>query len=180
MMRRLVHPSLALLALAYLAAMVASGAMPVQRQLIRFEAKGVLSAPPERIRRVEISRDGRRILLVRTGETGWATSDGADVGAAGRRVSMAVQMMHTSGPVREIPADELAGVDTAPFGLDPPLLAATLYGDGDAPLLAARFGARNPDEFLQYMRVGGDPRLFLMSRFVGEEWSEAMTAALAK
>ena len=38
---------------------------------------------------------------------------------------MAVQMMHTSGPVREIASAELGSVDTTPFGLDPPLLAAT-------------------------------------------------------
>ena len=180
MTRRLVPPLLAALALGYLAAMVASGAMPVQRQLVRFEAKGVLKAPPEQVRRVEIGRGAARLRLVRTGEKQWATATGADTGAAGARVSMAVEMMRNSGPVREIAADELAGVDTAPFGLDPPAVAATLYGEGDAPLLSVRFGARNPDEFLQYMRIDGDARLFLMSRFVGEEWSEALNAALAR
>jgi len=44
MRRHVLHPVLAALALLYLAAMVVSGAMPVQRQLVRFEAKGVLVA----------------------------------------------------------------------------------------------------------------------------------------
>ena len=43
-----------------------------------------------------------------------------------------------------------------------------------------RFGARNPEEYLQYMRLDGDARLYLMSRFVGEEWSQAMSAAMAR
>src|SRR5690349_7398810 len=51
--RRLRYPLIAASALAFLAAMVVSGAMPQQRQFVRFEAKGVLMLPPERILRVE-------------------------------------------------------------------------------------------------------------------------------
>ena len=123
-------PLLATLALAYLVAMVVSGAMPVQRQLVRFEPKGVLKMAPERIARVEMSRGTQRLTLLRTGDQQWTTVDGTDIGPAGSRVSMAVQMMHTSGPVREMAGAELVGVDTTPFGLDPPQLAATLYNDG--------------------------------------------------
>lgn len=176
---RILRPLLATLALLYLIAMVVSGAMPVQRQLVRFEARGVLAIPPERILRLELSRGSQRLTLHRTGEKGWATADGTDIGAAGRRVSTAVQMMHTSGPVREIEAADLAGVDSAPLGLDPPQLSATLYAEGGEPVLTARFGGRNPEEYLQYMRIDGDARLYLMSRFIGEEWSQAMTAAAA-
>ena len=39
---RVVMPLIATLALAYLAVMVMVGAQPVQRQLVKFEAKGVL------------------------------------------------------------------------------------------------------------------------------------------
>jgi hypothetical protein len=167
--------------LLYLGTMVVTGAAPVQRQLVRFEAKGVLRLPPERIGRVEIQRADQQITLVRTGETSWSTADGLDIGSdAGKRVSMAVQMMHTSGPVREIGGGELAGIDRAPFGLDPPTIAARLYDDSGAAVLAARFGARNPDDFLQYMQLDGDARLFLMSRFVGEEWAEAMKRTLGQ
>jgi len=120
-MRRLVlHSLLAALALLYLAAMVVSGAMPVQRQFERFEAKGVLKLPPDGITRVELSRGTQRVTLLRTGETQWATPDGVNIGAAGLQVSKAVQIMHNSGPVREIEAAELAGSDPVPFGLDPP------------------------------------------------------------
>ena len=179
--QQMAAPLVAAAALGYLAAMVATGAQPVQRQLVRFEAKGVLKVPPERIRRVELRRRDARIELVRVGEKSWSTDAGTEIAAeAGKRVSMAVQMMHTSGPVREIPAAELAGIDAAPFGLESPRIEARLYEDGETPVLTARFGERNPDDFLQYMRVDGDPRLFLISRFVGEEWTAAMDGVLGR
>ena len=109
MRRHVLHPVLAALALLYLAAMVVSGAMPVQRQLVRFEAKGVLKLPPEEVTRVELSRGTQRVTLLRAGETEWATPDGVNIGAAGRRVSKAVQIMHNSGPVREIEARGAGG-----------------------------------------------------------------------
>jgi hypothetical protein len=171
----------AVLALGYLGAMVVRGAMPVQRQLVHTEANGVLRLEPERIDRVEIARGDERLTLLRTGEKRWTLADGREIDpAAGARVSMAVQMMHRSAPVREIAVEELAGVDPAPFALDPPRVTARLYAQGDAPTLAARFGGANPEGFLQYMRLDGDARLFLMSRFIGQEWLEAMDAALAR
>ncbi|MBX6742115.1 MAG: hypothetical protein IRY87_08720 [Acetobacteraceae bacterium] len=175
--RRLRYPLAAAFALVFLAAMVVSGAMPQQRQFVRFEAKGVLTLPPERILRVELSRDGKRVTLLRRGETAWTKADGTDLGPAGTRVSMAVQVMHNSAPVREIGPAELAGTDSGTFGLDPPRLTATLYGPGKEKVLTAHFGDLNPEEYLQYMRIDGDARLFLMSRFVGSGWSDAMAAA---
>ncbi|WP_157644468.1 hypothetical protein [Bradyrhizobium sp. WSM2793] len=176
----MLHPVLAALALMYLAAMVVSGAMPVQRQLVRFEAKGVLKRPPEEVTRVELSRGTRRVTLLRAGDTAWATPDGVNIGTVGLRVSKAVEIMHNSGPVREIGAAELAGSDPAPFGLDPPQLSVKLYGGDGEPVLSARFGEFNPEGYLQYMRIDDNPRLYLMSRFVGGEWAEVMTEAAAR
>jgi hypothetical protein len=178
--RRLLPPALAALAFAYLGSMLVSGAMPVQRQLVRFEAKGVLIIPPERIARIELQGGGRSILAVRRGEADWTTPDDAAIGTAGTRIDTALRMMRNSPPVRELAAAELEGLDATDFGLDPPLLAVRLLGEAGEPLLAARFGARNPEGYLQYMRLDGDARLFLMSRFVGEEWGEALAAAAAR
>jgi hypothetical protein len=180
MRRGVLHPILAAVALLYLVAMVVNGAMPVQRQLVRFEANGVLKLSPDGITRVELSRGTQRVTLIRTAETEWATPGGVNIGAAGRRVSKAVQIMHNSGPVREIEAAELSGRDPASFGLDPPRLSVKLYGAGGEPVLTARFGEFNPEGYLQYMRIDENPRLYLMSRFVGGEWSEAMTEAGAR
>ncbi len=176
---RLIAPLLAAAALAYLVIMAVSGTAPVQRQLVHFEAKGVLKMLPDRVSRVEISRGAERIVLVRRSDESWATPDGVAVGAeTAKHISMAVQMMHTSGPVRDIPAEELRDADTSAFGLDPPQIAAKLYEGSGNPILSVRFGEHNPEDFLQYMRVEGDSRLYLMSRFVGAEWVEALNRSL--
>lgn len=177
--RQALYPVLAALAFCYLGAMAVSGAMPVQRQLVRFEAQGVLKVPPEQVSRVELSSGTQRLTLLRQGETEWATPDGTGIGTAGSRVSTAIRIMHNSAPVREIEAAELAGADTVSFGLDLPQLSVTLYGEEAEPVLTARFGEYNPEGFLQYMRLDGDAQLYLMSRFVGGEWREAMAAATA-
>jgi hypothetical protein len=93
---------------------------------------------------------------------------------------MAVQMMHTSGPAREIGPAELEGVDVAAFELDPPQIVARMYGGNADPVLAVSFGGHNPDGFLQYMRVDGDPHVYLMSRFIGEEWAKALEGSLRR
>jgi len=177
--RIFVLPAVALAALVFLVGMVLSGSQPVLRQNVSFEAKGVLGMAPEQVRRVELSRGEERLSVVRTGDKSWATADGADIGSeAGKRLSMAVQMMHTSAPVNEIPAAELAGVDVAGFELDPPHFVARLFADGPTPILTVQFGANNPDGYLQYMRVEGDRRIHLVSRFVGEEWTQALNRIL--
>jgi hypothetical protein len=179
--RPLVLSAVALAALVFLVGMVMSGSQPVLRQNVAFEAKGVLGLQPEQVRRVEISRGGERLSAARTGGASWATADGAAIGSeAGKRLSMAVQMMHTSAPVNEIPAAELAGADVAAFELDPPHVVARLYADGPAPVLAAQFGAYNPDGFLQYVRIEGERRIYLLSRFVGEEWTKALDGSLKR
>lgn len=165
----------ALVALGYLVAMVVVGAMPMQRQLVRFEAKGVLAVSPDAVRRVSVRRDGRDLTLVRTGENAWSTETGAAVpAAAATRLDTALKILHRSGPVREIEAAELNGVDTRPFGLDQPALTVAVFADQPAPVLTARFGAINPEGILQYMRLDGTDRIYLMSRFVAAEWIAAL------
>jgi hypothetical protein len=180
LLRRLALPLLALLALAYLVAMVVTGAQPVQRQLVKFEAKGVLQIEPEAVQRITLGRDGRQVMLVRTGDGGWAVEGGTAVeGAAAAHLDTAVKMLHRSGPVREIAAEELTGVDTRPFGLEQPVVVAALAGSGGQPL-TVRFGALNPEGFLQYMRIDGDSKVYLMSRFIGAEWAAALEGVTAR
>jgi hypothetical protein len=178
-LRRLALPLLAVLALAYLAAMVVTGAQPVQRQLVKFEAKGVLQIEPEAVQKVTLGRGDGQVALVRHGD-GWALDPGGAVeGAAATHLDTAIKMLHRSPPVREIAAEELSGVDTRPFGLEEPMVVATLSGAGGKGL-TVRFGALNPEGFLQYMRIDGDPKVYLMSRFIGAEWTAALEALKAR
>ena len=174
LLRRLAAPLLAALALAYLVAMVVTGAQPVHRQLVKFEAKGVLQIEPEAVENVTLGGGGRRVVLTRRGEAGWSAEAGDAVAAvAATHLDTAIKMLHRSGPVREIAAEELSGIDTRPFGLEEPVVVATLAGPGGRTL-TVRFGAINPEGFLQYMRIDGDPKVYLMSRFIGAEWAAAL------
>ena len=175
-LRRLAVPLLALLALAWLIAMVVTGAQPVQRQLVKFEAKGVMTVAPERIDRVEIERGTRRVALARTSSGGWSHEGGAELPApAAAKVSLAVQYMHTAGPVRSMKAEEIRGVAPTEFGLAPPDLSVTLFAAGQR-VLQAHFGARNAEDLLRYMTLSGSDDMYLMSRFVGQQWDASIEA----
>lgn len=179
-LRRLGLPILAVLALAWLVAMVVTGAQPVQRQLVKFEAKGVLRVEPEAVRKVTVGDGRRTAVLVRGAGGSWTREAGGALdGEAATRLDTAVKMLHRSGPVREIAPEELAGVDTGPFGLDEPAVVATVSGAG-GQTLTVRFGALNPEGFLQYMRIDGDPKTYLMSRFIGAEWAATLDGVRAR
>jgi len=143
---RLVMPLLAMLALAYLVAMVVTGAQPVQRQLVKFEAKGVLQIEPQAVQRITLGRGGRQVVLARSGgEAGWALEPGGAVElVVATHLDTAVKMLHRSAPVREIAPEDLSGVDTHPFGLEEPVIVAALSGPG-GHVLTVRFGAFNPE-----------------------------------
>ena len=179
--RRLAVPLAVTFVVGYLAVMVVSGAQPTQRQLVEFEAKGVLKTPPEQVRRVELVRADQHIALLRQGEDNWATPAGAGIdGAVARQISTAVRMMHNSGPAREIPADELKDADplnSASMCRASPRASTCRTAD---PVLTVHFGARNPEGFLQYMRIDNDDHLYLMSRFIGEAWLGAFDGSLPR
>ena len=159
-----------LAAIGYLVAMVVTGALPQNRQRVKFEARGVMQLEPERVVRVELARGADRAVFVRGPGAGW-TREGAGPIAAplAERLSLAVQYMHTAGPLRVLEPAELAGADLRTFELDRPALTVGLHADS-GPVLRAQFGGRNPDDMAQYMTVEGRGGVVLMSRFVGEEW----------
>ena len=166
----------AVAALVYLVAMIIAGALPQQKQLVKFEARGVMKSAPDSITRAKIEVGPRSAILRRQGK-GWTIEEGAPLAAdLAKRVSLAVQFMNTAGPIRILDAPELTGSNPREFGLEPPRLHATLYR-GNEVLLGAAFGAHNPDDTAQYMSLDGRPELYLMSRFVGQEW-EAVAVAI--
>jgi len=170
----------AVAALAFLIAMVVTGALPEQRQLVKFEAKGIMKLDPDRISRVELHQGERKAILLRTPDGGWATQGGNALSAEmAKKLSLAVQFMNTAGPIRVMEPEELAGTNLRDFGLEPPRLTSTLFA-GTQNVIGARFGAHNPEDTAQYMTVDGRKELFLMSRFVGQEWESVASGVLAK
>ncbi len=177
---RLMWGAAAIAAFGYLAAMVVTGALPEQRQLVKFEAAGVMASLPERITRVELVRGGKSAVLVRSGDAGWISeTKGPLPKPLAEKVSMAVQFMNTAKPVRALEAAEYRGTDPREFGIDKPRMSVTL-SDASAPVLRAHFGGLTPDGFAQYMAVDRRDELFLMSLFVGQYWSEVADGTLAK
>ncbi|HKB83330.1 MAG TPA: hypothetical protein VKD04_09020 [Burkholderiales bacterium] len=167
-------------AFAFLVAMVISGALPEQRQLVKFEAKGVMKLEPDRISRVELHQSERKAVLLRTPDGGWATQGGNAMSVEmAKKLSLAVQFMNTAGPIRVMQPEELAGTNPRDFGLDQPRLTITLFANAQ-PVLGARFGAHNPEDMAQYMMLDGRQDVILMSRFVGQEWESVAGGVFAK
>ena len=171
---------LALLAFGYLVAMVVTGALPRQRQLIEFEARGLMREPPESVVRVEVTRAGVRRVFLRDGPKGWTVDGGGPIASeAARRVSMAVQFLNTSAPLRHLAQKELVGMTPAAFGLDRPVVAARVH-NAQGLLIAVNFGAENPEGTAQYMAVEGRDGVYLISRFVGSEWTAVAAIAATR
>ena len=82
------------------------------------------------------------------------------------------------GAAGVIGAAELQEFKPHEYGLARPVVSIALF-EGSRPILSAHFGARNPDGYLQYVRLDGRPELLLLSRFVGAEWQAVAQAVLA-
>jgi len=167
----------AFLAVGVLGAMVVSGHFRESKQFVKFVPAGVMSEPADSIDRVEIRADARRWEFVRA-PGGWrASPDRGPVSASlAKHLDDSIEFMHVSAPVRVMERTEWAPVGLREFGLDPPRYAATLYHEG-RPVLAALFGAPNPQEVLQYMKIEGRDQVYLMARFLGQEWEQALRDA---
>jgi hypothetical protein len=163
--------TLALLAVAFIVAMVLTGSLRETRQLAKFEAKGVLKLPPEHVRRVELRVGEHMVTFVRAPNKGWVYSGRQDVatGELLEHLTEAVLLMHTSGPVRVMHRDEYHGTPLQEFGLDRPRYSLALF-EGERLLLDVSFGGQNPQDLMQYMQLKGSDDIYLMSRFVGQAW----------
>src|SRR5215470_18209750 len=92
---RLVMPLLAMLALTFLVAMVVIGAQPIQRQLVKFEANGVLHIEPREVMKITLGRAGRQVALTRSGEGGWTSQlRGVVEPVVAVHLDTAVKMLH--------------------------------------------------------------------------------------
>ncbi len=162
---------LALLAVGFLLAMVLTGKLPETRQLVKFEARGVLAVSPEQVRRVDLHVGQHTTTFVRLSDHAWMGGKGQEPisGELQEHLEQAMVFMHTSRPVRVMHRDAYRGTPLHEFGLEQPRCSVVL-SDGRRVLLEASFGAYNPQDLLQYMQLRGDHNLYLMSRFVGQAW----------
>jgi hypothetical protein len=175
--RRLFVAAASVLAVGFLIAMALSGRVRESGQFVRFVAAGVLPETPDQVDRVEMATPVRRWRFTRTA-TGWSAEPGPHQvpRALATHLDDAIRFMHASAPVRVMERSEWAAHGLGEFGLETPAYSAAFY-HGPRRLLAVAFGSPNPQKVLQYMRVEGQDRVYVMSRFLGEEWEQTLLEA---
>jgi hypothetical protein len=173
-------PVAALLAVGLLGAMVLSGRIAENKQLVKASGAGVMTESPVEIDRVELKATTGHWVFVRARD-GWRVDAGGGSVAASLALHLddSIKFMHVSAPVRVMERAEWAPIGLREFGLDPPGYTATLYRH-DSPVVGAEFGAINPQKVLQYMKLRGHDEVYLMSRFVGQEWEQALREAASR
>jgi hypothetical protein len=159
--------------------LVISGHRPEFRGLVHPSAKGLIAIAPSDVTRVEI-RSGRDIVALRRGGGGWVIDSPGETEAVPAEVAshidVGLRFLHVSEPLRDIPANEMSNASFAEYGLDPPASVVGIETNTGA-LATVNFGLLNPVGTSQYVRVGGSPTVYLMSRHVGSEWQVAADMA---
>jgi hypothetical protein len=107
------------------------------------------------------------------GGTASATPETAAIAA---RIEAGLRFLAVSAPVRTLGSGDRNGTDMEAFGLDPPRRLVSLTTAEGASATVA-FGAANPAQTSQYVRVVGRPAVYLMPRHVGAEWELAADMA---
>jgi hypothetical protein len=166
------------LMIALIAALAVSGQSPGLPPII-FTPQGIVAATPSTVTAAEIRTGGERIGFRRTKGSAWSfeRSDMPVPKEIASHLDMALQFMHVSEPTRTLDPGEYETASFAEFGLDPPAYLVSLeQADGSA--IVADFGTLNPSNTAQYLRLVGQPRVYLMPRHVGTEWE--ITADMAR
>jgi hypothetical protein len=167
------------LMVALIAALALIGRPPGLPEL-HFEARGIVQGQPSAIDRVEIRTDRDSVAFRRTQSGSWIFDrlDGSSVPSElASHLDNALQFMHVSEPTRTLEPGEYAGARFTEFGLDPPAYLVSLE-KADRSVVVADFGTLNPASTSQYVRLVGQPTLYLMPRHLGAEWE--LTADMAK
>jgi hypothetical protein len=171
----------AVAAVAFLLTMVVSGRRPGTRNLVTFTAAGLMAETPDRVDRVELTADGGRWTLTRTGPAQWTVAPSMRplAPAVAAHVEMSLRFMHVTAPVRVLSRDEYTPEGLEEFGLDPPRSTVSLH-QGTRSLLTARFGGIGPQQVVQYVGVDGRDEIYLLPVFVGREWGQVARGAGAR
>jgi hypothetical protein len=166
------------LMVALLAGLALSGRSPGLPE-IKFTPQGIVAATSSTVTAAEIRTGGERIGFRRTTGDAWNfersnTPVPADLAS---HLNMALQFMHVSEPTRSLDPSEYQTANFAEFGLDPPAYIVSLE-QPDRSAIVADFGTLNPSGTAQYLRLVGQPTVYLMPRHVGTEWE--VTADMAR
>ena len=171
-------PAAACLMVAFIGALAFTGKTPSWSDG-NFKSEGIVASPPSSIVRIELTQGKDRSVFHRIDSTSWAFDQSTTARLPDELAShleAALRFMHVSTAARTIDPAEYQGSSFADFGLDPPVYAVSLVA-ADHSTVVADFGTLNPSGTSQYVRLLGQPTLYLLSRHVGGEWQLAADMA---
>ena len=159
----------AALMVALLAALALSGRSPGLPE-IKFSPQGIVTATPSTVTAAEIRTGGERIGFRRTKDGAWSfeRSNTPLPEELASHLDMALHFMHVSEPARSLDPSEYQTTNFTEFGLDPPAYIVSLE-QADGAATVADFGMLFLSGTSQYVRLIGQPKVYLMPRHVGTE-----------
>jgi hypothetical protein len=168
----------AALMVALLAALALSGRSSGLPEL-NFSPQGIVAATPSTVTAAEIRTGGERIGFRRTKDGAWSfeRSNTPLPKELASHLDLALHFMHVSEPARSLDPSDYQTTNFTEFGLDPPTYLVSLQ-QADGAATVADFGMLNPSGTSQYVRLIGQPKVYLMPRHVGTEWE--VTADMAR
>ena len=153
-------------ALCWLLYLVFTGQTMQQGQFVAFEAAGLMSGPPEAVGEVTLAREQAIRVLARKDSAGWTLGERPLAPALAQRLALAVKFLHTSRPLRQVGQQD----DDPGYGFADATALRVSVGRQGQPPLELVFGKPGTEATTQYVADEGSRTVWLMSRFVGEEW----------
>ena len=153
-----------------------TGEWPVDAPRTHLETGGILAIPADNVARVDMASGAQRIEFSRGSGRSWLADQAAVDPAVAAHIDTAVRLLTVSAPRRSLSAKEYDPAQLRAYGLDPPhfVLDVTTSNGGTLHL---GFGETTPAGNAQYVRIAGEPALYLLPRDVGEEWELARDMA---
>jgi hypothetical protein len=140
------------------------------------EVRRILALPSNQVARIQISAGEQDLVFQHRPEGGWLVNGADTEKAVSSHVDTAFRLLDVSSPIRVLKPGEYSAGQVADFGLDPPhLLVSVVANTGKTS--SVTFGEATPGQNAQYVRVIGQPELYLMPRYVGVEWELAVDMA---
>jgi hypothetical protein len=142
----------------------------------RFDGQGIAKIDPGAIMQIDWRRGADHVLLRRSVGGAWSLNEHIVPEEIESHIGAALNFVAVSEPARALGADELRGVRLADFGLEPAVYKVALKrADGSGATFD--FGKLNPVGVSQYVRIVGQPELYVLPRYVGSEWEVATDQA---
>jgi hypothetical protein len=140
------------------------------------EVRGILAVPADQVARIQVSTGGKDLVFQHRPEGGWLVNGVETEKAVSAHVDAALRMLNVTSPPRVLKPGDYSAAQVADFGLDPPHLRVSVVAK-TGKTSSVTFGEATPGQNAQYVRVIGQPNLYLLSRYVGVEWELAVDMA---